>query len=106
MHIPVTSSLLDGPGADFMRFAASENAALRPSAWERWAQAVEAALGFDLDGDDSDDARRAGTSDGYSLDGAYDAWRRGDETTVSELAALELRGLGLRVARKKDVIST
>ena len=36
------------------------------------------ALVFDLDGDESEAARLAGTSDGYSVDGAYVAWRRGD----------------------------
>lgn len=66
-----------GPGADFMAFAADESAALEPSVWERWVDRVEAALGFSLDGDDSEDARRAGTSDGYSLDGAYAAWSLG-----------------------------
>lgn len=65
-------------GAEFMHFAASESAALQPTDWEVWAERVEKALGHDLDGEDSDAARKAGTSDGYSLDGAYAAWRRGD----------------------------
>lgn len=65
-------------GADFMHFAASESAALQPTDWEVWAERVERVLGHDLDGEDSDAARQAGTSDGYSLDGAYEAWRSGD----------------------------
>jgi len=70
--------VLAGPGADFMNFAASESAASKPTQWERWYERAEAALGFNLDGDDSEAARLAGTADGYSVDGAYDAWRRGD----------------------------
>lgn len=78
-----------GPGADFMNFAASESAALEPTAWERWFDRAEKMLGFDLDGDDSEAARLAGTSDGYSVDGAYDAWRRGDsvEKHVADVRA-------------------
>ncbi len=78
---------MDVAGADFMHFAACESAALQPTGWERWAERVEKMLGFDLDGDDSEAAREAGTSDGYSLDGAYEAWRRGD-TAEQHVAAV------------------
>lgn len=66
-----------GQSSDHMNFAASESAALEPCAWERWYDAAEKMLGHDLDGDDSEEARAAGTADGYSVDGAYDAWRAG-----------------------------
>ena len=46
-------------------------------AWLDWIDAVERLLGHDPDGDDSDEARAAGTSDGYSLDGFYDMWKAG-----------------------------
>ena len=45
--------------------------------WLRWVKRVEAALGHDLDGNDSCEARAAGMADGYSLDGAHDAWAAG-----------------------------
>ena len=66
------------PEGSHMAFASAESAALAPSSWERWVKAVEAKLGFDLDGDNSAEAIANGTADGYSLDGAYDAWRAGD----------------------------
>jgi hypothetical protein len=37
--------------------------------WYRWYRRAVALVGHDLDGDQSED--------GYSLDGAYEAWRQG-----------------------------
>ena len=67
-----------------LEFAAAESAALEPTDWERWYAAAEKAVGHDLDGDDTEEARAAGTADGYSVDGAYDAWRAG--MTVTQYA--------------------
>lgn len=67
-----------------LEFAAAESVALETTGWDRWFAAAEKAVGHDLDGDDSDIARAAGTADGYSVDGAYDAWRAG--MTVAQYA--------------------
>ncbi len=64
-----------------LEFAALESSALRPTDHDRWFDAVENALGFDLDGDGSDDARNNGTSDGYSMDFASDAFDAGVSVT-------------------------
>ena len=59
----------------FMAFAAAESAALDDcTEWRRWLSRVKSILGHDLDGDNTAEARTAGTADGYSLDGAYDAY--------------------------------
>lgn len=52
-----------------IEFAAAESAALEPTSWELWCEAVEAALGHDLDG--------AEDEHGYSMDGAFTAWEGG-----------------------------
>lgn len=52
-----------------LEFAASESAALRPSRYEVWCAAVEAAFGHCLDGDEDEN--------GYSMDLSYDAWKAG-----------------------------
>lgn len=62
----------------FMNFAASESAQLdSDAAWLAWIYHAEAILDHDLDGDDSAESKAAGKSDGYSLDGAYDAFLDG-----------------------------
>lgn len=62
----------------FMDFAASESTQLdSDAAWLAWCDRAEAILGHDLDGDDSVESKAAGKSDGYSLDGAYDAFLDG-----------------------------
>ena len=62
----------------FMAFAMQESAQLDScDEWLAWVQRAEAAIGHDLDGDESAPARVAGKSDGYSLDGAYDAFCAG-----------------------------
>lgn len=76
------SNILEG---SHIEFAAIESAALEPTNWDRWVNRAEKAVGHDLDGDDSAEARANGTADGYSLDGAYDAWRGG--LTVAQYAA-------------------
>ena len=59
----------------FMDFAVGESAQLdADAAWSAWVKRAEAVLGHNLDGDDSAPARAAGKIDGYSLDGAYDAF--------------------------------
>jgi len=73
-----------------LEFAASESAALAPTDWERWFARAERLIGHDLDGDDSEAAHAAGTADGYSVDGAYDAWRAG--LTVEQYAAQVTEG--------------
>ena len=62
----------------FMAFAMQESAQFDSCGeWLAWVERAEAFLGHDLDGDNSAEARVAGTSDGYSLDGAYDAFCAG-----------------------------
>lgn len=46
-----------------------EQAALVATRWDRWISAAEKRVGHDLDGDQD--------SDGYSLDGAFEAFRGG-----------------------------
>lgn len=50
-------------------------------AWEAWVSKVEKKLGHSLDGNQ--------TTDGYSLDYAYDYWRNGDavDTYVADVRA-------------------
>lgn len=52
-----------------LEFAASESAALVPTAWETWISQAERVVGHNLDGDQR--------VDGYSYDGAYDAFKAG-----------------------------
>jgi hypothetical protein len=52
-----------------LEFAASESAALLPTAWEKWIETAEKLAGHHLDGDQSED--------GYSLDGAFVAYKGG-----------------------------
>lgn len=47
-------------------------------AWLRWIAAAEKVAGHDLDGDNSAQARAAGTACGYSLDEALEAFERGE----------------------------
>jgi hypothetical protein len=54
-------------------------------AWLAWVAKAEKLLGHDLDGDNSEAAKVAGTSCGYSLDEAHDAFA--DGVTVEEYAA-------------------
>lgn len=62
----------------FMDFAAGESAQLNSdAAWLAWCDRAETILGHDLDGDDSAESKAAGKADGYSLDGAYDAFLDG-----------------------------
>jgi hypothetical protein len=56
-------------GMNHLEFAASESAALLPTAWEKWIEKAEKLAGHHLDGDQS--------VDGYSLDGAFEAWKGG-----------------------------
>lgn len=86
----------------FMDFAASESVQIEGNAgdraWFAFCNRVEIILGHDLDGDDCADSRAAGKNDGYSLDGAYDAWRAGtkaDDYAASVRANPDYRG-GLR----------
>ena len=66
---------------EFMDFAAIESAQLDGSdadrAWLAFVKRAEKLLGHSLDGDDYAEVIAAGRSDGYSLDGAYDAWLAG-----------------------------
>ena len=57
-------------------FALLESAALAKNPFEIWAEKVKTIVGHDLDGDDGED--------GYSLDGAFDAYQSG--ATVDEYA--------------------
>lgn len=50
-------------------FHAAEQASITEIQWLHWIDEVEALLGHSADGDES--------LDGYSLDGAYDAYRAG-----------------------------
>ncbi len=52
-----------------LELGALESAAIDSTPWEKWADKVEAALGHSLDGDQA--------SDGYSVDGAYEAYCQG-----------------------------
>jgi hypothetical protein len=93
---------LDTPSLDdhpFESFRQSEAAGLadgpEEARWLRWLDRVEELVGHDMDGEDSESARRDGMSDGYSLDGARAAFDFGDEpelhayeVTISELAHL------------------
>lgn len=63
-----------------LEFAAAESAALEPTAWERWAEVVEARLGHNLDGHH--------VTDGYSMDAAYVAYKAGI-TAVQYAARVE-----------------
>lgn len=58
-------------------FAAAESAGLNPTAWDRWIAKAEKLIGHNLDGDDSDAAKAAGIACGYSLDEAFDHFKRG-----------------------------
>lgn len=53
--------------------------------WEKWVNRVEVLLGHDLDGNNSEAAKAAGTADGYSMDEAHDAWLAG--ATAEQYAA-------------------
>lgn len=53
--------------------------------WYAWVRAAELRLGHDLDGDNSEAAKAAGTSCGYSLDEAHDAFA--DGVTVADYVA-------------------
>jgi hypothetical protein len=61
-----------------LEFAAVESAALRPHPFGRWCDAVEAAFGHDLDGDEDEN--------GYCVDFGHDAWKAGQspEAYVAE----------------------
>lgn len=52
-------------------FAMHESAMLTPTPWDRWYKTACDLAGHDLDGD--------GDMDGYSLDGASDAFDAGEE---------------------------
>lgn len=53
-----------------MEFVKSESQALEPTSFEKWAALVEREYGIvNLDGDQA--------SDGYSIDGAFEAFERG-----------------------------
>lgn len=52
-----------------LEFAAADSAALQPHPYERWCEAVEAAFGHSLDGDEDEN--------GYCMDLSYDAWESG-----------------------------
>jgi hypothetical protein len=54
---------------DHLEFAAAEAAGLEPTDWDWWIEAAEKLAGHHLDGDQA--------TDGYSLDFAYAAWKRG-----------------------------
>lgn len=60
----------------------AESAACTPTAWERWIDQVDAALGHDSDGDQA--------TDGYSLDAFYVLWNAGrtPAQAVSEVGAV------------------
>lgn len=61
-----------------LEFAASESFSSRSERdWERFVARCEKILGHNLDGDDSLEAKASGTSDGYSIDGAYACWEEG-----------------------------
>lgn len=57
-----------------IEFAALESAQLGLSKWDAWIKHARQLVGHDLDGDQA--------VDGYSLDGAHDAFERGE--TVHE----------------------
>lgn len=52
-----------------LEFAALESRALEPHPWDIWIEEAERLAGHDLDGDDD--------IEGYSLDGAHDAFEAG-----------------------------
>ena len=62
---------------DHMEFAAAESEGLKPTAWDRWIEKAEKLIGHDLDGNDTEQAQREGTADGYSLDEALEAFEGG-----------------------------
>jgi hypothetical protein len=72
--------------SNHLDFAASESAACEPTAFERWARRAESLLGHSLDGDQQ--------KDGYSLDGAMEAWGLGQ--SVADFVA------SLRVPPSRD----
>lgn len=59
--------------------------------WLAFVAKVEILIGHDLDGDNSVDAIGAGTADGYSIDGAYEAWRRGETAEAHAQQILKFR---------------
>lgn len=75
-----------------LEFAASESAALEPTAWEGWVAAVEARVGHDLDGDQA--------ADGYSMDAAYVAYEGG--LTPVEYAARVLASQRIVALEKNE----
>lgn len=75
---------------EFMTFRRSEADALKPTAFEIWADKVEKILGHDLDGDQD--------QDGYSLDFASDAFDRGESPEHYVAKVREAKG-AIRVER-------
>ena len=68
---------------NFMEFHRYEMDALKPSAFEKWADRVEKLIGCDLDGDQE--------MDGYSLDFASDEFDRGTSAKKYAEDILRLR---------------
>lgn len=60
-----------------MEFAAAESASLEVTSWDRWIAKAEKLIGHDLDGNDSEAAKAAGTARGYSLDEAVEYFNAG-----------------------------
>ncbi len=63
-----------------LEFAAIESAQLQDTDWDRWIRAVERDLGHDLDGDQD--------VDGYSMDGAGDAFFKRKESVAQYVAGV------------------
>jgi hypothetical protein len=63
-------------------FAALEARAHEPHPWDHWLADAERLAGHDLDGDDE--------IEGYSLDGAHDAFERG-ESPAAYVASIRSR---------------
>jgi hypothetical protein len=64
--------------------------------WIKWTEKVEAILGHDLDGENSEAAKAVGTADGYSLDEAHDAWLA---NVTAEQYAVEVEAAKKRAKR-------
>lgn len=74
----------------FLEFVQSESyVGPGERAWLRWVKEAEKLLCHDLDGDNSEAAKAAGTACGYSLDEANDAFQDGltAEEYVAEVIA-------------------
>lgn len=61
-----------------LEFAASESAALEPTAWDRWIDEVERlAKGHDIGRDEPGNIDGDQDGDGFSLDGAFESFEAG-----------------------------